>query len=195
MNIATTAMWALLSLYFQDILYLGPQITALIISVQPLMVALLSTPVGRLSDRFENRIFSVLGMIVTTLGLLILSQLSYNTGLWIPITGLVLVGIGLGLFSSPTTNKFIGSVEGRDYGMGSASLSTMIYAGQTLSLGIMLYIFATFLGNVQIVPSNFSAFLFSLKTAFIVFAVVSGVGVIISVLIGGKVVSKDLKLN
>jgi len=48
MNIATTAMWALLSLYFQDILHLGPQLTALIISVEPLMVALLSTPVGRL---------------------------------------------------------------------------------------------------------------------------------------------------
>ena len=59
MNIATTAMWALLSLYFQDILHLGPQLTALIISVQPLMVALLSTPVGRLSDRFDKQnIFS-----------------------------------------------------------------------------------------------------------------------------------------
>ena len=169
MNIATTAMWALLSLYFQDILYLGPQLTALIISVEPLMVALLSTPVGRLSDRFENRIFSVLGMIVTTLGLLILSQLSYNTSLWIPITGLVLVGIGLGLFSSPTTNKFIGSVEGRDYGMGSASLSTMIYAGQTISLGIMLYIFATFLGSVQIIPSNFSAFFIEFKNSIYCF--------------------------
>ena len=32
MNIATTAMWALLSLYFQDILYLSPQVTALIFS-------------------------------------------------------------------------------------------------------------------------------------------------------------------
>ena len=68
MNIATTAMWALLSLYFQDILHLGPQITALIISVEPLMVALLSTPVGRLSDRYDKRIFAVVGMIVTTIG-------------------------------------------------------------------------------------------------------------------------------
>ncbi len=186
MNIATTAMWALLSLYFQDILYMGPQLTALIISIQPLMVALLSTPVGRLSDRVDNRIFSVVGMVVTTIGLLLLSLLSTNTSLWIPISGLILVGIGLGLFSSPTTNKFIGSVEGRNYGMASATLSTMIYAGQTLSLGIMLYIFASYLGNVQIIPSNFSVFLFSLKTAFIVFAFVSGVGVIISLLIGRK---------
>ncbi len=193
MNIATTAMWALLSLYFQDILHLGPQLTALIISVEPLMVALLSTPVGRLSDKFENRIFSVVGMVVTTLGLLILSQLSYNTSLWIPITGLIMVGTGLGLFSSPTTNKFIGSVEGRDYGMASATLSTMIYAGQTLSLGIMLYIFATYLGNVQITLSNYSIFLFSLKIAFIVFAAVSGLGVIITILIGGKKVKKSLE--
>jgi len=132
-------------------------------------------------------------MVVTTLGLLILSQLSYNTSLWIPITGLIMVGTGLGLFSSPTTNKFIGSVEGRDYGMASATLSTMIYAGQTLSLGIMLYIFATYLGNVQITLSNYSIFLFSLKIAFIVFAAVSGLGVIITILIGGKKVKKSLE--
>ncbi len=193
MNIATTAMWALLSLYFQDILHLSPQITALLISVEPLMVALLSTPVGKLSDRFENRIFSVFGMVVTTFGLLILSQVSYTTTLWIPITGLIMVGVGLGLFSSPTTNKFIGSVEGRDYGMGSATLSTMIYAGQTLSLGIMLYIFASYLGNVQINVSNYSTFLFSLKTAFYVFAVISSLGVLISIFIGGKGVKKNLE--
>ncbi len=188
MNIATTAMWALLSLYFQDILHLGPQLTALIISVEPLMVALLSIPVGRLSDRLDNRIFSVVGMVVTTSGLLVLAQLTFNTSLWVPILGLIMVGIGLGLFSSPTTNKFIGSIEGRDYGMGSATLSTMIYAGQTLSLGIMLFIFASYLGNVQIIPSNYSEFLFSLKTAFMVFAFISGVGIIISIFIGEKYV-------
>ncbi|MGB9200856.1 MFS transporter [Methanobacterium sp.] len=182
MNIATTAMWALLSLYFQDILHLGPQITALIISVQPLMVALLSTPVGRLSDRIDKRIFAVAGMVVTTIGLLILSQLSYYTSLLIPVTGLILVGIGLGLFASPTTNRFIESIEGRDYGMGSATLSTMIYSGQTMSLGIMLFIFSIFLGNVQIIPSNFQTFLISLKIAFIVFATVSCVGLIVSIL-------------
>ena len=187
-------MWALLSLYFQDILHLSPILTALIISVEPLMVAILSIPVGRLSDKFENRIFSVMGMVFTTLGLIILSQLSYYTSLWIPISGLIIVGTGLGLFSSPTTNKFIGSIEGRDYGMGSATLSTMIYAGQTLSLGIMLYIFATYLGNVQITISNYSTFLLSLKTAFIVFALISGLGVIISIFIGSKKIKKKYRM-
>ncbi len=192
-NIATTAMWALLSLYFQDILGLGPQITALIISVQPLMVALLSTPAGRFSDRFDNRIFSVVGMVVTTIGLIILSQLNISTSLWIPIVGLILVGTGLGLFSSPTTNTFIGSVSGRDYGVASAIVSTMIYMGQTLSLGIMIYIFSIYLGNVQINPSNFSVFLLSLKTAFTVFAVVSSLGIIVSILIGKKRIKNSVQ--
>jgi hypothetical protein len=88
----------------------------------------------------------------------------------------------LGLFASPTTNRFIESIEGKDYGMGSATLSTMIYTGQTMSLGIMLFIFSIFLGNVQIIPSNFQIFLISLKTAFIVFAAVSGAGLVVSLL-------------
>jgi len=197
MNIANTALWALLSLYFQDVLQLGPQITALIISVEPLMVALLSAPVGRWSDSFDSRIFSVGGMAMTTLGLLILSQLDTTTDLWVPITGLIIVGTGLGLFSSPTTNKFIGSIAGRDYGMGSATLSTMIYAGQTMSLGIMLYIFAIYIGNVQITLSNIPLFLQSLNTAFLVFAAIAAVGIVVSLLIDGKRRRKlvDIELN
>jgi len=110
-----------------------------------------------------------------------------------PFASLILVGIGLGLFSSPTTNRFIGSVSGSDYGVASAILSTMIYTGQTLSLGIMLYIFAIYLGNVQINPSNFSIFLLSFKTAFTVFAVISGFGVIVAILIGKKRINNNLQ--
>lgn len=192
MNISTTAMWALLSLYFQDIRALGPQITALILAVQPLMVALISPPVGHLADRLDNRIFAISGMAVTTVGLLILSTLNQNTDLWIAIVGLILVGMGLALFAPPTTNIFMGSMGRKNYGMASASLSTMVYAGQTFSLGILLFIFAGYLGNVQITPSNFDVFISSLKTAFMVFAALTGLGVIISFFMGNKTNDQDL---
>jgi MFS family permease len=78
MNISTTALWTLLSLYLQDLLSLGPQITAIIISVEPLMVAIFSPPVGRLSDHMDNRILSATGMAITSIGLLILSFLNVN---------------------------------------------------------------------------------------------------------------------
>ncbi len=185
-NIATTALWALLSLYMQDLLNLGPQTTALILSVEPLMVATFSLLVGRFLDRLENRIFTVTGMAVTTTGLLILSTLNLSTGLWIIIMGLILVGVGLALFSPPATNIFMGSMKRENYGTASATLSTMIYAGQTLSLGILVFIFAGYLGNVHITPINFGSFLLSLKTAFLIFAVLSGIGVVICFLMGKR---------
>ncbi|MCE7698638.1 MAG: MFS transporter [Methanobacterium paludis] len=181
-----TAMWALLSLYFQDLRAFGPQMAALILSVQPLMVALLSSPIGRMADHRNNRIFSVSGMAVTTSGLVLLSLIGLNTNLLVIIVGLILVGVGLAVFSSPPTNIFMGSVGRKNYGMASATLSTMIYTGQTLSLGIMLFIFTSYLGNVQVTASNFATFILSLKTAFTVFAVIGGVGIVVSILMGKK---------
>lgn len=179
-NISTTALWTILSLYLQDLLNLGPQITALILSVEPLMAAILSPFVGNLSDRMESRIFTASGMAITTVGLLILSTLNLNTELWLVVTGMVLIGVGIALFSPPATNLFMGSMSRENYGMASATLSTMIYAGQTLSLGMLLLIFAGLMGNVQITSTNFDDFLLSLKIAFIIFAAFSGIGAVLS---------------
>lgn len=185
-NIATTALWTLLSLYLQYLLALTPQMTAIILSSQPLMVALLSPLVGRLSDQTDNRIFTVTGTAVITLGLIILSTLNQDTDLWFIILGLVLIGTGIALFSPPATNIFMGRMKQENYGMASATLSTMVYAGQTISLGILLFILAEFLGNVQINPTNYSLFLDSLKISFSIFAVLSAFGIIIAYLIGPR---------
>ncbi len=186
MNIATTAIWIFLSIYLQNLRAFGPQMTALILSVQPLMVVLLSSPVGRIADHRNNRIFSVLGMATVTVGLAVLSLIRQDTRLPVILVGLVLVGVGLAVFSSPTTNIFMGSVGRRNYGTGSATLSTMIYVGQTISLGVMLFIFAHYIGNVQVTTSTSAAFLSSLKTAFTIFAGIGGIGVLVSILMGNK---------
>jgi MFS family permease len=163
------------------------------------MVAIFSPPVGRLSDHMDNRILSATGMAITSIGLLILSFLNFNTGLWVVIIGLILIGLGLALFSPPTTNIFMGSMKRENYGMASATLSTMIYAGQTFSLGLLLLIFTTYIGKVEITTSNFNQFLFSLKTAFMIFAFLSALGVIVTILMGkqsiksSKTDQKDLE--
>lgn len=180
-NISTTALWTLLSLYLQYLLALSPQATALVLASQPLMVALLSPLVGRLSDREDNRLFTMSGALVITMGLLVLSSLNQYTSIWVVVLGLVMIGVGLALFNPPVTNLFMGCMRKENYGMASATQSTMVYAGQTISLGILIFILAAFLGNMQINPSNYALFLGSLKTAFTIFAVFSGVGVLLSI--------------
>jgi MFS family permease len=187
LNIAISAMATFLSLYFQSLRGLEPQTTALILAAQPLMVAVLSPVIGRAADRTENRFLPIGGLILITVGLLMLSFLSQETIILVPVLALILVGVGQAMFSSPTTRIFMGSVDSKIYGMASSAFSTMIYLGQTLSLALMLFIFAIYLGQVEINPSNYQVFLDSMQVAFLVFSIISGLALVFSILVGPNV--------
>jgi EmrB/QacA subfamily drug resistance transporter len=179
-TIATSAMWTLLSLYLQDLRGLDTMTTALILAVQPLAVALLSPLVGYMVDKNDHKSFILIGTIIGTIGLLILALLDTNTSLALVVGGLILVGVGLGLFSTPTNRNFLGSLTSKYYGVGSATLSTMVFIGQTMSLGILLLVLTGFMGNVEIVPSNYPLFLEGLRVSFLLFAAFSAGGALLS---------------
>jgi len=187
LNIAISAMATFLSLYFQSLRGLEPQTTALILASQPFMVAVLSPIIGRAADRTENRFLPAGGLILITVGLLMLSLLGQETSILVPVLALILVGVGQAMFSSPITRIFMGSVDSKIYGMASSAFSTMIYLGQTLSLALMLFIFAIYLGQVEINPSNYLVFLDSMRVAFLVFSIISGLALVFSLLVGPEV--------
>lgn len=183
---ATFAVGFLLSLYLQYVKALTPQNAGLILTAQPVMMAIFSPFAGRLSDRFEPRIIASMGMAITVVSLLLFAFLKDTTPLQFVVASLILLGIGLAFFSSPNTNAVMSSVEKRFYGVSSATLGTMRLTGQMLSMGIAMVIFAIYLGNVQITPERYSAFLSGMKTAFIIFAVLCFAGIFAS-LARGKV--------
>jgi EmrB/QacA subfamily drug resistance transporter len=158
-NLGTTAMTFLLSLYLQYIKLLSPNAAGIILVLQPLSVAILSPFAGRISDKVETRIITSIGMAITTIGLSSFIFLNENTPLYIIIFGLILVGTGLALFSSPATNASMNSVSKKIYGTASATVSTMVFTGQLLSMGVVLVIFAMYLGNVQITFQYYMTFL------------------------------------
>ncbi|MGB9980581.1 MFS transporter [Methanobacterium sp.] len=177
---ATFAVVFLLSLYLQYIKGLSPGNAGLILISQPIVMAILAPIAGRLSDRYNPRLIASIGMAFTTIGLLFFVFLNANTSYEFIIAGLIILGAGFGLFSSPNTNAIMGSVEKRFYGVASASVGTMRLIGQTLSMGTVLIIFALYLGNVQIMPSEYPSLLLSTQIAFIVFTVLCFVGIFAS---------------
>lgn len=178
---ATFAVVFLLSLYLQYIKGFDPEDTGFILVAQPVIMAILAPIAGRLSDRFDPRIIATIGMAITTLGLSQFIFLDTNTDLIIIIIGLIVLGAGFGLFSSPNTNAIIGSVERRFLGVASATVSTMRLIGQTLSMGIAILIFSLFIGRVVIMPENYPALLSSIKIAFMIFTVLCFVGIFASI--------------
>ncbi len=177
---ATFAVVFFLSLYLQYIKGFDASSAGLILVAQPVVMAVLAPIAGRLSDRYDPRIIATIGMSLSTLGLAQFIFLNTNTDVIFIISGLVVLGAGFGLFSSPNTNAIMGSVERRFLGIASATVSTMRLIGQTLSMGIAILIFSLFIGRVVIMPENYPALLTSIQIAFTIFTVLCFVGIFIS---------------
>lgn len=183
---ATAGVGFLLSLYLQYIRGFAPEHVGLVLLAQPVVMMILSPVAGRLSDRIEPRIVASIGMALTTTGLVLLVFLTEGTQLWYIFLCLVVLGLGFGLFSSPNTNAVMSSVSRKFYGVASGTIGTMRLIGQMFSLAIAMLLFALFIGSVQITPAYHPHLLTSMKTAFVIFAVLCFGGIFAS-LARGKV--------
>jgi len=177
---ATFGITFLLSLYLQYLKLMTPQETGVILMIQTAVQALLSPFAGWLSDRIEPRIVSSSGMALTALGLFVFSLLREGSSLKLIVSILILLGVGFALFSSPNTNAVMSSVERRFYGIASATLATMRVVGQTLSMAIIMLVFAIYIGETEITPEVHDLFMMSCRASFTVFSILCVAGIFAS---------------
>jgi EmrB/QacA subfamily drug resistance transporter len=177
---ATFAVGFLLSLYLQYVKGLSPQNAGLVLVAAPVVQAIFSPFAGRLSDKIEPRIVASAGMGLTVIGLIFFIFLGKATSLWFIIAGLMILGLGFALFSSPNTNAVMSSVDRKSYGVASATLSTMRQIGMTFSMGMVMLIFGIYIGRVQITPEYHAAFISSVNVVFIISAVLCFGGIFAS---------------
>jgi EmrB/QacA subfamily drug resistance transporter len=180
-NYATTfAITFLLSLYLQYILGMSPRDAGMILITQPVMMAIVASISGKLSDTYDPRILASSGMGIIVIGLIMLTFLTPQSTLPYMVVILAIVGIGFGMFSSPNTNAIMGSVHKKYLGLASATVGTMRLTGQMMSMGIATLILQLFIGN-NALSAKFSAeFMASMKTTFLVFVILCVVGVFAS---------------
>jgi len=177
---ATFAVSFLMSLYLQLIKGLHPQEAGMILVSQPIMQAIFSPLAGKLSDRIEPRLVASIGMGITALGLFFFTFLDQKTTTPFIMSSLILIGLGFALFSSPNTNAVMSSVEKKFYGVASGTLGTMRATGMMFSMGMVMLIFALYMGRTQITPSHYPLFMKSLKTGFIIFTALCVAGIFAS---------------
>src|SRR5512133_9950 len=183
---ATFGITFVLSLYLQQVRGLSPLDAGMILVTQPVMMAIVASISGRLSDRVDSQILSSLGMAVIVAGLIALVFLSANTNHTYLVITLFVLGFGFGMFSSPNTNSVMSSVEKRFLGTASATLCTMRLTGQMFSMAIAAMAIHIFIGNENIGVDNTRQFMASVKVIFVVFAVLCTMGVFASLARGKK---------
>jgi len=183
---STFATTFLLSLYLQFLRQMGPRKAGLVLVLQPFVQAIVSPIAGRLSDRIEPRMLASLGMALTSLGLFQFSCLKEDSTSTFLLFGLLILGVGFGIFSSPNTNAVMGAVSGRYYGIASSILATMRLLGQMFSMGVATTILSVYVGKAEISPESYPLLLRSIKTTFLVSACLSLFGILASLSRGTK---------
>jgi len=143
-------------------------------------MAIVASISGKLSDTYDPRILSSVGMGIIVGGLVLLTNLSDHTSISYLFLSLAIVGLGFGMFSSPNTNAIMSSVEKRYLGIASATVGTMRLTGQMMSMGIATLILQLHLGNKQITSQESAEFMASMKIIFFIFLILCTVGVFAS---------------
>ena len=151
---------------------------------------------GKLSDKYGTRLFSTLGLSISSVGFFWLTQVNLATTYSEVTIPLVLLGVGNGLFVSPNISSIMRSVPPNRRGVASGFRTTMFNVGGTASAGLAILLITT--GIPYTVFSNLlrsmspatlgqlpeQEFISGFKVAAVVFAVINTCAIIPSFLRG-----------
>ena len=171
----------ILSLYLQYLKGYSPLTAGLIVSIQSIMMVIVSPFAGRLSDKIDPASISTFGMVLTTLGVALMTLINFENAEYLGIISLIIFGAGIGLFYSSNTKLVISAVDKKYFGVASAALSNFRSLGQIFGMGIVMLIISALLGNMQIVPSTYPELITSLRISLVAIAVFSAMGIFTSI--------------
>jgi EmrB/QacA subfamily drug resistance transporter len=161
---------------------LSPAQAGLMLTIQPIVMAIIAPISGMLSDKIGSRWPGMLGMGVLAGGLVFLSTLGQASPLWMVAVGMVIVGMGTGTFISPNTSALMGAAPRERQGIASGVQGAARNFGMVLGIGLAGAIFTTHLAQ------NTADALFSgISVGFLAAAGVAVLGIVSSALKDEKV--------
>ena len=178
---STFTMTFLLPFYLIEARGLSVGAAGLVLTAQPLVMAMTAPASGALSDRIGARWPATIGMLLTAVGLGLLSRFGLDAPLTAILATLGLIGVGVGLFTSPNTSAALGSVPRPQRGVASGVLATARNLGMLLGIGVGGAIFTTLLAQSSGSPTP-EQLAYATSVGLVSAAVIAGVGAVTSAL-------------
>jgi MFS family permease len=165
------------------------------IKLAPLALGMLvaSPLAGIWSDRHGSRVLASLGMLVTAVGLAMMTLLDVHTGYWLSALCLTIVGVGSGMFNSPNTSAMMGAVPEQRRGIAAGARTMFQNTGAVISIAFVLAVitaavpkqvlFKIFSGLASgLSDATLAPFIHNMHVALLTLAAVSLVGAGVSLL-------------
>lgn len=133
---------------------LSPSQAGLLLTTQPIVMALVAPLSGTLSDRIGTLLPTTTGMGILAIGVFLLSRLGPESSRLTIILCLTVTGLGIGTFISPNSSALLGSAPRKRQGIASALMATARNVGMVLGVGISGAIFTTILSHSEADPRS-----------------------------------------
>jgi EmrB/QacA subfamily drug resistance transporter len=208
-SIARSGVSLVLTIYFQGVLLYDAFRAGL--ALIPFAVAFVSLgPLsGYLSDKYGPRVFTTVGLSISSVGFVGLALIPANVSYTVLAILMILVGAGGGMFVAPNISSIMSSAPVTRRGVASGMSATLVTTGALLSLSISFAVLATSI-RIDVLqaifaglplpsgPPSVDLFIGPMHTIFLIMAIMSLVAIIPSALRGqgvGVVVSQKLELR
>jgi EmrB/QacA subfamily drug resistance transporter len=176
----------LLPFYLIQVRGLNPAQAGLILTVQPVIMAIMAPLSGMLSDRMGARLLSTFGMLVMAGGLFLLAQVNIYSPLSYVALALATVGFGTGVFISPNTSALLGAAPLHRRGIASGIMATARNVGMVLGVGLAGAVFTTVQAQAQALGSATATY-DGVRAGFLVAIGVALVGALTSAVRGPNI--------
>lgn len=174
--------------YLQDARQFSPGMAGLLMTVIPLITAVMGPISGTMSDHIGSELPTMIGLIFTTIGLALMTMLGIDTTIAVIILFLAVIAVGSALFQSPNNSLVMGSVSRDELGL-VGSLAGLV-RNMGMSVGItagtsLLYSRMSDMAGYRVtnyIPGHPDIFLYGLRSVYIMLAVVVFVGALLTVI-------------
>jgi len=126
--------------YFQGVKGDDPVLAG--VKLAPLAIGMLvASPIaGIWADRHGSRALAAIGMVVSAVGLALMTTLGVDSPYWQSTIWLALVGVGSGMFNSPNTAAMMGAVPIHRRGIAAGARTMLQNTGAVLSIAFVMAI-------------------------------------------------------
>jgi MFS family permease len=133
---------------------------------------------GVLSDRIGSRLLATLGMLVLGVGLYLLSRLGPQSPLAMVTVGLMVAGLGTGVFISPNSSALMGTAPRHRQGVAASVLALARNVGMVLGVGLAGAIFTSVQSGREVSEAIYSATELGFAVAAVVAVVAAAIAAV-----------------
>ncbi len=134
----------LLPFYLMEILKLDAFTSGLLILPYSVTLSVAAPISGTLAGKYGSRYLTMSGPIVYIIALIIFTTFDKSTQMWQIVFASGIMGIGNGLFQSPSNNAIMTSVHKKDLGIASGILALSRNLGNILGVSVTITLFEEF---------------------------------------------------